>query len=49
MKSGIFAKCLLASALATLLSGCLAQRTVTSNGEVISQNYVFKRPLQGAQ
>ena len=49
MKSGIFAKYLLISALSAVLSGCLTQRTVTSNGEVVSQGYVLKRPLQGAQ
>ena len=48
MKSGILAKSLLASALAVLLSGCLTQQTVTSNGEVISQDYVIKRPLKDA-
>ena len=46
MKSGIFIKCLLASLLAILSSGCLTQQTVTSNGEVISQEYVIKRPLK---
>lgn len=48
MKTGILAKCMLASALAVLLSGCLSQRTVTSNGEVISQDYVIKRPIKDA-
>ncbi len=48
MKSGIFAKCLLASIMAILSSGCLTQQTVTSNGQVISQDYVIKRPLQDA-
>jgi hypothetical protein len=48
MKSGIFIKCLLASLVAVLSSGCLTQQTVTSNGEVISQDYVFKRPLKDA-
>ncbi len=48
MKPTIFAKCLLASALVVLLSGCLTQETVTSNGEVISQDYVIKRPLKDA-
>ncbi len=48
MKSTIFAKCLLASTLVVLLSGCLTQETVTSNGEVISQDYVIKRPLKDA-
>ena len=45
MKATTFATCLLASAL---LSGCLTQQTVTSNGEVISQDYVIKRPLKDA-
>ncbi|MES2659664.1 MAG: hypothetical protein V4689_13690 [Verrucomicrobiota bacterium] len=44
MKTGIF--CLLVSSLVILVSGCLTQQTVTSNGEVISQNYVIKRPLK---
>jgi outer membrane protein assembly factor BamE (lipoprotein component of BamABCDE complex) len=48
MKSGILTKCILASALAALLSGCLTQETVTSNGQVISQDYVIKRPLKDA-
>lgn len=48
MKSGTFAKCLLASAVAILSSGCLTQQTVTSNGEVISQEYVIKRPFKDA-
>lgn len=48
MKSTILAKCLLASSLVVLVSGCLTQETVTSNGEVISQDYVIKRPLKDA-
>ncbi|MEO5917628.1 MAG: hypothetical protein ABIS50_25585 [Luteolibacter sp.] len=43
-----FAKYLIASSLVVLLSGCLTQQTVTSNGSVISQDYVFKRPLKDA-
>lgn len=43
-----FTTCLLASSLAFLFSGCLTQETVTSNGEVISQDYVIKRPLKDA-
>ena len=39
---------MLALASAVLLSGCLTQQTVTSNGEVISQDYVIKRPLKDA-
>lgn len=31
-----------------LLPGCLTQETVTQNGEVISQDYVIKRPLKDA-
>jgi serine protease inhibitor len=48
MKYTVFAKCLLVSALAVLSSGCLTQQTVTSNGEIISQDYVIKRPLKDA-
>lgn len=48
MKPIILAKYLLAAFLVVLLSGCLTQQTVTSNGEVISQDYVIKRPLKNA-
>ncbi len=37
---------LAAMVLATSLSGCLTQRTVTEDGETISQNYVIKRPIK---
>jgi hypothetical protein len=46
MKPGLLAKYLLAASLVVLSSGCLTQETVTSNGEVISQDYVIKRPLK---
>ena len=46
MKTGLIAKCLLACSAVILMSGCLTQETVTSNGEVISQDYVIKRPLK---
>ena len=41
-------KFLLACSVAIMTSGCLTQETVTSNGEVISQDYVIKRPLKEA-
>jgi len=40
--------CVFSAAMAVLLSGCLMQRTVTSNGQTIEQNYVVKRPLKDA-
>lgn len=46
MKTGLPVKYLLAASLVVLSSGCLTQQTVTSNGEVISQDYVIKRPLK---
>ena len=46
MKTGLPVKYLLAASLVVLWSGCLTQQTVTSNGEVISQDYVIKRPLK---
>jgi len=48
MKTGIFTKLLLASAMTALLSGCLMRQTVTQNGEVLSSDYVVKRPLKDA-
>ncbi|MBC8128415.1 MAG: hypothetical protein H8M99_14835 [Gloeobacteraceae cyanobacterium ES-bin-144] len=29
-----------------LTSGCLMRHTVTRGGEVVEENYVFKRPLK---
>lgn len=46
MRPGLLTKSLLAASLVVLSSGCLTQQTVTSNGEVISQDYVIKRPLK---
>ena len=46
MKTGLIVKCLLAFSAVVILPGCLTQQTVTSNGEVISQEYVIKRPLK---
>ena len=46
VKLRISAKYLLACIVAVTTSGCLTQETVTSNGEVISQDYVIKRPLK---
>jgi hypothetical protein len=46
MKTGLIAKFLLTCSAVVLLPGCLTQQTVTSNGEVISQDYVIKRPLK---
>lgn len=37
------------SALATVLTtGCLVKETVTVNGEVMEEDYKFKRPLKDA-
>lgn len=38
---------LAALALILPLSGCVAQRTVTSGGRTVSQGPVVKRPIQG--
>lgn len=35
-------------ACASLLAGCLTQRTVTEGGQTVSQKYVIKRPLKEA-
>lgn len=48
MKSGTLAKCLIAATLVIISSGCLMRQTVTENGEVISNDYVIKRPLKDA-
>ena len=40
--------CVLAVALAALLSGCVMRRTVTSNGKTVEDKYVVKRPLKSA-
>jgi hypothetical protein len=44
MKPLLFSAAALVSA--TLLSGCLTQRTVTAGGQTVSQQYVIKRPLK---
>ena len=46
MSPRLIAMCLLATAAATLLTGCLVRRTVTNGGEVTSSNYMVKRPLK---
>jgi hypothetical protein len=48
MKTKLILKCLLAAAMAVTSSGCLTQRTVTRGGHVVSQDYVFKRPMKEA-
>jgi outer membrane biogenesis lipoprotein LolB len=48
MSHHLIAKCLLAAVAVALLSGCLMRQTVTSNGDVVQDNYVVKRPLKDA-
>jgi len=40
------ATCVLVTAAAVLLSGCLVRRTVTKGGSVVTDRYVVKRPLK---
>jgi hypothetical protein len=46
MKSRSLVSCLVAAAATALLPNCLMRQTVTENGEVISSDYVVKRPLK---
>lgn len=48
MKSRIHTSFLIALAAVALIPGCLMRQTVTENGEVISSDYVVKRPLKDA-
>ena len=43
MKPATLVSCLLAT---VLLPSCLMRQTVTENGEVISSDYVVKRPIK---
>lgn len=40
--------CLYVVTFAVLSSGCLTRRTVTENGETVSSQYRFTRPLKNA-
>ncbi len=46
MKSTIVISCLLAVLATALLPSCVMRQTVTENGEVISSDYVVKRPIK---
>lgn len=46
MKSVSLTVCLFAAVAVALLPSCLMRQTVTENGEVISSDYVVKRPLK---
>lgn len=48
MLARLFFKWLFACTLALLASGCLMKQTVTRNGQVMSEDYVVKRPLKDA-
>lgn len=49
MNLGLLIKYLLAAALLVSTSGCLTQRTVSSGGQTVSSNYVFKNPFSKAE
>ena len=44
----LFSTCVLVTAAAVLLSGCLVRRTVTKGGSVVTDRYVVKRPVKDA-
>ena len=46
MKSRFLIPCLLAVTATALFPSCLMRQTVTQNGEVISSDYVVKRPIK---
>ncbi len=48
MNPKLILMCILSTAAAVLLNGCLMRQTVTSGGEVVEDNYVIKRPLKDA-
>ena len=48
MKSTIVITCLLTALAVALLPSCLMRQTVTQNGQVLSSDYVVKRPLKDA-
>lgn len=48
MNPKLILMCILSTAAAVLLNGCLMRQTVTDDGEVVADNYVIKRPLKDA-
>lgn len=46
MKSRFLIPCLIAAVATAILPSCLMRQTVTENGEVISSDYVVKRPIK---